>query len=69
MLSCSVMSNSVQPMDCIARQPSLSEEFSRQEYSSGLPRPSPGDLLDPGIKCELVYNTVLVSSVQHLFTF
>jgi len=25
-------------------------EFSRQEYSSGLPCPSPGDLPDPGIK-------------------
>ena len=24
--------------------------FSRQEYWSGLPFPSPGDLLDPGIK-------------------
>ena len=69
MLSCSVMSNSLQSMDCIARQPSLSEEFSRQEYGSGLPHPSPGDLLNPGIKPELVYNTVLVSSVQHLFTF
>ena len=26
--------------------------FSRQEYWSGLPFPSPGDLLDPGIKLE-----------------
>ena len=25
-------------------------EFSRQEYWSGLPLPSPGDLPDPGIK-------------------
>jgi len=25
-------------------------EFPRQEYWSGLPFPSPGDLLDPGIK-------------------
>ena len=25
-------------------------EFSRQEYWNGLPFPSPGDLLDPGIK-------------------
>ena len=25
-------------------------EFSRQEYWSGLPLPSPGDLLDPGIE-------------------
>ena len=27
-------------------------EFSRQEYWSGLPFPSPGDLTDPGIKPE-----------------
>ena len=25
-------------------------EFSRQEYLSGLPFPSPGDLLDPGME-------------------
>ena len=28
----------------------LSMEFSRQEYWSGLPFPSPGDLSNPGIK-------------------
>ena len=28
----------------------LCMEFSRQEYWSGLPFPSPGDLLDPGIE-------------------
>jgi len=27
-------------------------EFSRQEYWSGLPFPSPGDLPDPGVKPE-----------------
>ena len=32
------------------RQASLSMGFSRQEYWSGLPFPSPGDLPDPGIK-------------------
>ena len=31
-------------------QTPLSIEFSRQEYWIGLPFPSPGDLLDPGIK-------------------
>ena len=35
------------PMDY---QAPLSMEFSRQEYWSGLPFPSPGDLPDPGIK-------------------
>ena len=32
----------------VAHQAPLSMEFSRQEYWSGLPSPSPGDLLDPG---------------------
>ena len=31
-------------------QASLSMEFSRQEYWSGLPFPSPGDLPDPGME-------------------
>ena len=34
----------------IACQAPLSMGFSRQEHWSGLPCPSPGDLLDPGIK-------------------
>ena len=34
----------------IALQAPLSMEFSRQEYWSGLPFPSPGDLPDPGFK-------------------
>ena len=34
----------------VARQTPPSMEFSRQEYWSGLPFPSPGDLPDPGIK-------------------
>ena len=38
------------PMDYIACLAPLSMEFSRQEYWSGLPFPSPGDLPDPGIK-------------------
>ena len=33
----------------VARQASLSMEFSRQEYWSGLPYP-PGDLPDPGFE-------------------
>ena len=37
-------------MDCVACQVPLSLGFSRQEYWSGLPFPSPGDLPDPGIK-------------------
>ena len=34
----------------VACQAPLSKEFSRQDYWSGLPFPSPGDLLDLGIK-------------------
>ena len=40
------MSNSVTPRTTAP----LSMEFSRQEYWSGVPFPSPGELLDPGIK-------------------
>ena len=38
-------------MQC-GRQAPLSMGFSRLEYWSGLPFPSPGDLPDPGIKLE-----------------
>ena len=34
----------------VARQAPLSMGFSRQEYQSGLPCPSPRDLLNPGIE-------------------
>ena len=34
----------------VAHQAPLSMEFSKQEYWSGLPFPSPRDLSDPGIK-------------------
>ena len=34
----------------VAHQTPLSMEFSRQEYQSGLPFPTPGDLPDPGIE-------------------
>ena len=34
----------------VAHQAPLSMEFSRQEYWSGLPFPSPGDFPNPGIK-------------------
>jgi len=42
-VQCSVMSDSLRPHG-------LSMEFSRQEYWSGLPSPSPGDLPDPGME-------------------
>ena len=34
----------------VAYKSPLSMEFSRQEYWSGLPIPSPGDLPNPGVK-------------------
>ena len=34
----------------VARQAPLSMGFPRQEYWSGMPLPSPGDVPDPGIK-------------------
>jgi len=34
----------------VAHQASLTMGFFREEYWSGLPFPSPGDLPDPGIK-------------------
>ena len=43
----------------IDRQTSLSMEFSRQEYWSGLPCPPPGDLPDPGIKLASLLSPVL----------
>ena len=49
MLSHSVVSDPATPWT-VARQAPLSMGFSRQEYWSGLPFPSPGDLPDPGIK-------------------
>ena len=48
-VSCSVMSDSLPPHG-LARQATLSIEFSRQEYRSGLPFSSPGDLPNPGIQ-------------------
>ena len=40
---------SCDPMD-LAHQGPLSMEFPRQEYRSGLPFSSPGDLPDPGVE-------------------
>ena len=50
-LSSSVVSDSVTPWT-VANKALLSVEFSRQEYWSGMPFPSLGDLPNPGIKPE-----------------
>ena len=44
------MSNSFAIPWIVAHQAPLTVGFPRQEYWSGLPFPSPGDLPDPGIK-------------------
>ena len=44
--SCQTLSD---PMDCSLPGSSV-HGFSRQEYWSGVPSPSPGDLPDPGIE-------------------
>ena len=53
----SVMSNSLQPYGLLPARLLYPWDFSRQEYWSGLPFPSPGDLPDPGI--ELASPTLL----------
>ena len=44
------MSDSLRPLWTVACQAPLSVGFFRQEYWSGLPFPSPGDLHDPGVE-------------------
>ena len=46
---CSVVSDSSTPWAAACQAP-LSMGFSRQEYWSGLPFPSPGDIPHPGIE-------------------
>ena len=43
------------PTYCIAHQAPLPKGFSRQEYQSRLPFPSPGDLPNPGIEPMSLY--------------
>ena len=57
-LSHSVMSNSATPWIVAHRAP-LGMEFPRQEYWSGLPFPSPGDLPDPGTEPPSFVSTAL----------
>ena len=61
-VSRSVMSNSVTPWT-VTHQGPLSMEFSRQEYWSGLPFPSPGDLPDPGLEPRFLSSYIPASLV------
>ena len=52
-LACSVVSDSVTPWT-VTRQAPLSVGFSRQEYWKWLPFPTPGNLLNSGVKTLLL---------------
>ena len=60
------MSDSFVTSWIVARQSPLSMGFPRQEYWSGLPSPSPGDLPDPGIKLRSPVLEADSLSVSHL---
>ena len=57
---CSVMSDSTTPWT-VAHQAPLSMKFSGQEYWSGLPTLSPGELPDPGIEPMSLMSPALAS--------
>ena len=57
--SCPILCN---PMDC-SPTGSCPWLFSRQEYQSVLPGPSPGDLPDPGIELTSLMSPAFVSSL------
>ena len=56
------MSDSLPPWT-VAYQAPLSMEFSRQEYPSGLPYPTPGDLPNPGIEPESIASPALAGRI------
>ena len=65
------MSDSLQPLWTVAHQIPLSMGFSRQEYWSGLPLPSPGGLPNPGTEPRfpaLQADSLLSELSQELFT-
>ena len=51
----------------VARQAPLSVKFSRQEYWSGLPVPSPGDLPNPGIEPASLPSLALAGGLFTIF--
>ena len=65
MCVCSILSNSVTPWTA-ACHPPLSMEFSRQEYWSGLPFPTPGDLPTQGLNLRLLHWQADSLSLSHL---
>ena len=68
-LSCSVVSNPDSGIPwTVALQSPLSMEFSRQEYRSGLPFPTPGNLPNPEIKPKSLVSLALDSWILYHFT-
>ena len=69
---CSVVSDSFAIPWAVSHQVPLSMEFSRQEYWSELPLPTPGDLPDPEIKPTSLVSSVLAgrffTTSTHRFT-
>ena len=63
-VSCSAVSDSATP-GTVARQAPLCTEFSRQEYWSGLPFPSPGNLLDQGSSPGLLHWRQILYCLSH----
>ena len=63
-VSHSSVSDSTTPWT-VACQAPLSMQFSRQEYWSGLPFPSPSDLLDPGIKPRSPHCKQILYNLSH----
>ena len=62
LLSCSGVSSSATPWTVACQAPG-STEFSRQEYWSGLPFPTPGDLPDQGIKPKSLASPALAGRI------
>ena len=63
-VSRSVVSNSATPWT-VARQASLSMEFSRQEYWSGLPFPSPEEVPNPGSNPRLLHHRQILYHLSY----
>ena len=64
-LSCSVMSDSLQPYGLQPARLLCPWGFSRQEYWSGLPFPSPGDLPSPGLNPGLPHCRWILDHLSH----
>ena len=64
-VSCSVVSNSLWPHGLWELQVPLSTEFSRQEYRSGLPFPSPGIFLTQWLNLGLQHCRQILYRLSH----